>query len=237
VAALNVYGNVNLRSVNLNSFFMDSPLQPLWTAGTIPRSKHLASHLSDLMRYLILHSFGGTWMDSDQIVLKAFPEEDNFLGEEREGVIAGGVIRLQRGHPAAAAILAELAATFDPDVYHANGPFMLTRALTQFCGSDRFSPDNCMGIQFWPSSTFYPVPWRKWESLFDQGEPALGRPLVIVGLCFLADQAESLSNETLSVHFWGGKSRKKKMLAQPEGGAFSILAAQNCPQTYGVSCA
>ena len=79
------YGNIHFKHVNVEAFLRDSPLESLWTVGKIQSSKYRVSHLSDVLRFLLLSRFGGNYLDSDQIVLRPFPSEDdvpNLIGKE-----------------------------------------------------------------------------------------------------------------------------------------------------------
>ena len=71
-----------IRHVDAHTFVSDSELRGLWEEGIIQRSKFFVSHFSDVMRFLLLHKFGGTYLDMDQIVLKSLPDLPNFLGRE-----------------------------------------------------------------------------------------------------------------------------------------------------------
>ena len=76
------YPNLHFRHVDAHSFISDSILRDIWKEGLIQRSKFFVSHFSDVMRFLLLHKFGGTYLDMDQIVLKSLPDLPNFLGRE-----------------------------------------------------------------------------------------------------------------------------------------------------------
>ena len=76
------YPNLHFRHVDPHSFISHSILRGIWEEGVIQRSKFFVSHFSDVMRFLLLHDFGGTYLDMDQIVLKSLPDLPNFLGRE-----------------------------------------------------------------------------------------------------------------------------------------------------------
>ena len=64
------YDNVHMKYLNIGSFVQDTPLRDLWNDSSIQSSNYLVSHLSDVFRFLLLHRFGGTYLDSD-VVLRA----------------------------------------------------------------------------------------------------------------------------------------------------------------------
>ena len=80
--ALNAYKNVIFKRVSVDRFIESSPLKDLWTSECVQKSDFLTSHLSDVLRYLVLFKYGGTYLDSDQIVLRHFPALPNFVGRE-----------------------------------------------------------------------------------------------------------------------------------------------------------
>ena len=81
-AVAKAYPNLHFRHVDAETFVSDSKLRAIWEEGIIQRSKFFVSHFSDVMRFLLLHKFGGTYLDMDQIVLRSLPDLPNFLGRE-----------------------------------------------------------------------------------------------------------------------------------------------------------
>lgn len=81
-SSLATYYNFHVRHINVESFISSSPLKPLWTLRRIQKSKYLISHLSDVLRFLILHRYGGTYLDMDQLVMRPLPDVPNFIGKE-----------------------------------------------------------------------------------------------------------------------------------------------------------
>ncbi len=66
-------------------FPTSSPLSLLWHDSRLSSSQYVVSHTSDLLRFLLLHRYGGTYLDLDQIVVQKFPEEaSNFIGQEND---------------------------------------------------------------------------------------------------------------------------------------------------------
>ena len=44
--------------------------------------KYYISHLSDVLRFLLLHQFGGTYLDLDALIVNPLPDIPNFIGRE-----------------------------------------------------------------------------------------------------------------------------------------------------------
>ena len=81
------YPNIHFKFVNINTFLEGTTLYQLWREYKVQTSDFVISHLSDLLRYSLIHRFGGTYVDTDVIFLKPLPDEEslpNFIGKENE---------------------------------------------------------------------------------------------------------------------------------------------------------
>lgn len=67
---LTTFKNVNLRYINLVKYSYKTPLQDFVTSNTIFSSQWPVSHTSDLLRFLTLWKFGGTYLDLDVVLMK-----------------------------------------------------------------------------------------------------------------------------------------------------------------------
>lgn len=67
---LNTYKNVYLRYIHFVNYAHKSPLQDFVASNTIFTSRWPVSHTSDLLRYLTLWKFGGTYLDLDVVLMK-----------------------------------------------------------------------------------------------------------------------------------------------------------------------
>lgn len=68
--SLSQYSNINLRFINFVKYAYNTPLQDFVTSNTIFSSNWPVSHTSDLLRYLTLWKFGGTYLDLDVVLMK-----------------------------------------------------------------------------------------------------------------------------------------------------------------------
>lgn len=95
IKALQSYKNINFNFINISSYSEDSPLRDFIKSGKLDRSKYFRSHLSDVLRYLSLWKYGGTYLDLDVIVLKPLDSiPPNYAGAESENFVAAGIINL-----------------------------------------------------------------------------------------------------------------------------------------------
>jgi len=70
VNKLKMYTNVNFRYINFVKYAHNTPLNSFVTSNTISTSRWPVSHASDLLRFLTLWKFGGTYMDLDIVLMK-----------------------------------------------------------------------------------------------------------------------------------------------------------------------
>lgn len=64
------FKNVNLRYINFVKYAHKSPLQDFVASNKIFTSRWPVSHTSDLLRFLTLWKFGGTYLDLDVVLMK-----------------------------------------------------------------------------------------------------------------------------------------------------------------------
>ena len=53
---------------------------------------------SDWFRFMLLYKQGGTWVDMDMVCLNPFEIQTNSICEQQKGMIAMGIINLEKGH-------------------------------------------------------------------------------------------------------------------------------------------
>ena len=89
------YKNLFAKYVHVPSIIQDSPLEQLWKKNDIQNSKYYISHLSDVLRFLLLHQFGGTYLDLDALIVNPLPDIPNFIGRESvdHEFLAAGVLK------------------------------------------------------------------------------------------------------------------------------------------------
>ncbi|EDS27462.1 lactosylceramide 4-alpha-galactosyltransferase [Culex quinquefasciatus] len=129
--------NVYLSSVNMSVIAYGTPLEELVAAGTLNNASYVVENTSDLLRLLAVYKYGGTYLDTDVVVMKSFNELPlNYMVSSGDGYVANGFINLQAsgvGHEIAELFLRDAAQTFNGDRWAANGPSLVTRVLQKFC--------------------------------------------------------------------------------------------------------
>lgn len=114
LGALLYYPNINFNYLNLEEYAQGTPLEDWIKTGELYASKYVTSHTSDILRYLSLWKFGGTYLDLDTITLKPFTLR-NFAGAESSDFINAGIINLEGkdGHEIADFCLRDLLKNFN----------------------------------------------------------------------------------------------------------------------------
>uniref|UniRef100_A0A8D8GDZ4 Lactosylceramide 4-alpha-galactosyltransferase n=1 Tax=Culex pipiens TaxID=7175 RepID=A0A8D8GDZ4_CULPI len=131
------YPNVFLRRVNMTTFGLGSPVEEMFERGALNNSSFIVEHTSDVLRLLTVYKYGGTYLDTDVVVMKSLDELPlNYLVSEGDGFVANGIINLQAsgvGHTLAESMLRDVAKNYSATEWAANGPFLVTRILRQYC--------------------------------------------------------------------------------------------------------
>lgn len=103
------YSNIHFRRLNMETYAIGTPLEKFFRDNSLRNSLFIVEHTSDVLRLLTLYKYGGTYLDSDVVVMDSLNElPHNYLGSEGDGYIANGIINLQvtgYGHTVAEAFL------------------------------------------------------------------------------------------------------------------------------------
>ncbi|KAL0305781.1 UNVERIFIED_CONTAM: hypothetical protein Sradi_5995400 [Sesamum radiatum] len=86
----------------------------------------------------LLYRFGGTYIDTDVIVLKSFEGLRNVIGAQTIDLATGNWSRLNnavmifdQGHPLLHKFIEEFALTFDGNKWGHNGPYLVSRVVSR----------------------------------------------------------------------------------------------------------
>ena len=114
--ALLSYPNININYLNLTQYAEHTPLSKWMKTGELYRSTYMNSHTSDVLRYLSLWKYSGTYLDLDIVMLKPLNVlKPNFAGAESDTDVAAGIINLENefGHFIADLLIKDLLKNFD----------------------------------------------------------------------------------------------------------------------------
>lgn len=92
---LKFYSNIHWRNVDLWRYSENSEIFDWLSSNQLFDSSYLFEHMSDIVRALSLHRYGGYHVDLDVIVLKNLDKlGDNFVGDDWATVVNGAIIHL-----------------------------------------------------------------------------------------------------------------------------------------------
>ena len=95
--AIMEYQNVQINYLNITEYAKGTPMEEWVTKGELSRSKYQVSHTSDVLRFLTLWKYGGTYLDLDVVVLKSLESIlPNYAGEESVDFVGSALINLEQ---------------------------------------------------------------------------------------------------------------------------------------------
>lgn len=99
------YDNIRIRRVDLNKYTKNTPLEGWYRTRQLQKSTYPNSHASDVLRYLSLWKYGGTYLDLDVVVMKNLESlGSNYAAAESQQDVAAGVLNFDHqgfGHDVA----------------------------------------------------------------------------------------------------------------------------------------
>lgn len=116
IDALLTYPNVHFNYLNLTQYAEQTPLADWIKTGKLFRSAYVNSHTSDVLRFLSLWKFTGTYLDLDIVMLKSLDVlKPNYACAESDTHVAVGIINVENdsGHEIADLLVKDLLMNFD----------------------------------------------------------------------------------------------------------------------------
>jgi len=113
------------------------------------------SHESNFVRLLVLLQHGGIYLDTDIVLVKSLQAKSfrNSIAYEMEdgGRLNNNVLIFDPGHWFLANCLQEMFSNYNPTIYTANGPLLITRVFNALTDKK--------DVTVLPADTFQPVNW------------------------------------------------------------------------------
>jgi lactosylceramide 4-alpha-galactosyltransferase len=138
-------------------------------------------------------------------------------------ILAAGILKFQKDHPALDEMLQFMRNNFDGDDWGANGPGVVTEVLKSICSTtnlDEMLPEKCLGIKVFPPEIFYSVPWRQWKDYFDESK---------------IDSVFEAIKESYSAHLWGRHSGHINLEDLIPAQPLYQLVYRHCPETFNIA--
>lgn len=215
------YKNVHFRSVNLEQISQGTALEVFVRLKKYQDSKHLPSHLSDILRYLILWKYSGLFLDLDIVVLKNFDKlTENYVCKSSNNFLMSGTMHFAGtgiGHTAAEKCLDYLREKFDGNRWAANGPEVVTAVMKDICNTNmtqEMTTQQCQGIKVFGSGLFLPITDN--FMYFKEEELSI---------------ALRLTKHAYTAHIYNHASKRVKITRDSKC-AYLELAKKFCPHVY-----
>ena len=208
------YQNIDLVNIDVTIFIEKLQLKKIW--NKFKNSKCYVTHCNAL-RILILKKFGGIYLDLDALVIKTFPNSENFIGFNEIGInefeLAGGVMKFQINHSIVQEMILELSKSFD-DTCTSNGPDLIKKVVKNLCEGKL---ENCHNLTIFDPYVFYPIPHFQWEELYGIN------PKIDYSI---------LTKFSYSVNLWNKLSLPIERA--PKSSVIRKLAEENCPNVNDI---
>lgn len=217
------YKNVRFSHVDLDTMMKGSPLEPWIEKRPWEKSPFNVSHLSDVMRTLLMWKYGGVYLDLDVVALRPLDDLTNAIGQQSTDYVAAGVLMFEKNHPAVNASIYELLSTYSSYRWGYNGPELYLRVLRQLCKVKNFSDlpgevKNCSGVLILPPSAFYPIFYPAWRKYFS---PKLAADTIM----------QWIQGQSYLIHIWN-KLAENEPLVIGSGQPYDLAAKYCCPSVY-----
>lgn len=93
IEKLQTYPNIHIRNMDLWKFTRGTLADEWFSTGRLFQSRFLREHVSDFLRLITLHRFGGTYLDLDTIVLKSLNDiPPNYVGAEDPDSVCNAIL-------------------------------------------------------------------------------------------------------------------------------------------------
>lgn len=220
--------NVHVKLINSTEFVRGTPVENLLQRGLNSIDDWQKYHKSDILRFVLLWKYAGTYMDFDVISMKSLSTlKTNFAVIQRgkETIEAGaGIINFDKnktGRKLADFILQDLAKNFDGTKWDASSVGVLSRGIEHLCGTAETKSltfEKCQGFSLYPHELFYAIDFHLFKYFFEEQH---------------FDQAMETLNGSVGAHVWNFLSHNI-VIQKNQRVALVELAKVYCPQIFSV---
>jgi len=125
------YPNIVHKFIDIDELIEDERLRKFWDMNV---SRLFITHISDILRYILLWKFGGIYTDLDAMHYKSVKEllSYDFICARAE-VIVSNFLVLRRKSPFLDKVIEALDKSYDPQSYYSVGPALLAQTYERYC--------------------------------------------------------------------------------------------------------
>ncbi|GLJ21503.1 hypothetical protein SUGI_0397500 [Cryptomeria japonica] len=161
-------------------------------------------HYTELLRLAVLYKYGGIYLDSDIVVLKALDSLNNTIGtvspSNKDFTLNGAVMAFEKHSPFLLECLSEFTATYEDNLLTWNGAELLTRvAKRSIEQSDQSWVHKDFKIQ--PHQEFFPLSFYNISNYFTAPNTQYDKEVQEVLL-------NRILNESFTLHLWNSATSK-----------------------------
>lgn len=223
--------NVKFKFINITEFLSATPLVELVQSDRLKSANDwITWHRSDILRYAMLWTYSGTYLDFDVISLQPLSQlGENWVVLQRPIeieplIIAAGAINFSKnrvGYRLLSMILKDLTKNFDGQTWSDSSVGVLTRNVVQWCKGDNITGEPvqiCSGLKIIGSEAFYAVQWEDYGAMFDEGSLNITMNWI---------------SKSVGVHLWNYSTKDLK-INKDKKVFLNELARKYCPATYNL---
>ncbi|XP_045026619.1 lactosylceramide 4-alpha-galactosyltransferase [Daphnia magna] len=219
------YENIRVIGINMDDYMSGSALEHWYKYTDWRNGSYRVAHFSDGLRLLTLSRYGGYYFDLDIIHVRPVTYYRNFIATEDGNSASNGAIHADFGHPVMQMAINDFPANYKADAWTHNGPALLGRVLTKWCGVDSLPEMNylkCRGFSVLPKASFYPIHYPRWREFFNQRAPNDTM------------KPDWLTTEVIGVHIWN-KISHGEPVCRNSTQYYTQLVRTHCPATFSIA--
>ncbi|XP_065483162.1 lactosylceramide 4-alpha-galactosyltransferase-like [Caloenas nicobarica] len=214
---LSHFPNVEIRPLDLAELFSGTPLAKWYSQPEHQKEPYFLPVLSDACRITIMWKFGGTYLDTDFIVLKNLKNLTNALGLQSQDVLNGAFLSFKPKHEFMELCMQDFVDNYKSWIWGHQGPQLLTRVFKKWCSISYIQNGMiCKGVSALPPGAFYPIPWQDWKKLFK---------------AISSTELHNLLKNTYAVHVWNKLSHDARLEIMSQA-LLAQLYSRSCPATF-----
>ncbi|XP_072340519.1 lactosylceramide 4-alpha-galactosyltransferase-like isoform X2 [Scyliorhinus torazame] len=192
VSLLNCFPNVEIRPLDLEELFADTPLSLWYSRLRQWWQPYLIPVMSDACRLVLMWKYGGIYLDTDIIVLKNLLNLTNCIGREQQYLLNTAFMAFDRRHGFIGQCLTDFVEHYNGWIWGHQGPQLATRVLKKWCQKTSITKiQHCKGVKVLPPEAFYPIHWQDWKKYFE---------------VMSKSEAQKLLDSSYALHIWNKKS-------------------------------
>ncbi|KAG5674648.1 hypothetical protein PVAND_004602 [Polypedilum vanderplanki] len=215
------YKNIHLKYFHMDDIIKGTVVEDFLTHDMILNSKWKELHISDILRYALLRTYSGVYLDLDIIVKRPLDEIKlkNFVCLEDKNSINNAIIKFSDvdiAYKIGNWLLEGVIKNFDGKQWTI-GPRLLTKVIKRYCNiTDFINTTECNGINILPIEKCYAIEGYQWKYFIQE---------------FRSDQVMSAVENSHFVHLWNYQS-DKRLVKTGKSVALNFLAAEYCPLVF-----